>query len=226
MTLYGFTNKTNGDMRDNKRLIEYIKIQNPDVLTVVRPRQVHGDTIAVYEESPHKDNPTYSIADTDGVLTRKKNVALTIITADCVPIVYFDDNYKMIGASHQGWKGMLKRLPEKMIARMEELGSKKEDITVSMGPAINSCCYEIQEDRAIMFRNEFPQSNAIINNGNHFFLNLVHLAYEQLIDAGIKPANIRRKIQCTSCQEDVYYSFRKARNKVDFEEQAAYILQQ
>lgn len=224
MIRFGFTSRDNGDMRNTKRLIDYLHARYHGVKTIVRPVQVHGDTIAVYEGSPHKDDPTHVIYDTDGVITRKKDVALTIITADCIPIIFTDEVYQMIGASHQGWRGILARLPQKMVAKMEELGSKKADIRVVIGPGINSCCYEVKEERAIQFRSEFPLSKAIINNGNHFFLNLTQLVNEELVEVGISEPNITRSIACTSCQTDKFYSYRKAKNKADYEEQASYIL--
>lgn len=217
--------KADGDMRSAKRLSDTLQNKYKKLVTVVRPRQNHGVNIAVYEDSPKRDEPMFSIGETDGVITRKKNIALTILTADCVPILFFDEKFQMIGASHQGWRGMLLRMPQKMTAKMVELGCKYEDIRVAIGPSINACCYGVQQDRAVQFRSEFPRSKSIVNQGSYFFLSLTALAYEQLFEVGILAANIEHKIACTSCQTDQYYSYRKSADKVNFEEQASYIVQ-
>ncbi|MBI1862815.1 peptidoglycan editing factor PgeF [Candidatus Microgenomates bacterium] len=225
MVKYGFSKKIDGDMRDNMRMMKFLNGARPGIKAVVRPRQIHGDHIEFIDATAHTNDILQSFGETDGVITRAKNTALAIITADCVPAVYSDETTNMIGASHQGWKGALARLPQKMIQHFEKLGSSPKNIRVSIGPAINACCYEIHQDRAIMFRNEFPNTKAINNQGNHFFLNLTRLTYEQLRDAGVPDGNIEHTINCTSCQNDTYFSYRRAFDKSNFDEQLSYIVQ-
>lgn len=224
MITYTFTGRAEGDMRSHKHIIDHIHREISNLKMVVRPRQCHKDHIEVVEQIKPGET-MMSIADTDGVITRQKNVALTIITADCVPAVFYDESVGMIGASHQGWRGLMAKLPQKMVAEMVRLGAKPESIHVSIGPAINACCYEVHQDRAVQFRTAFPNSEAIIENGDHYFLNLTRLTYEQLVESGIPKQNIELKISCTSCQTDKYYSFRRATDKEYFEEQVSYIVQ-
>jgi YfiH family protein len=225
MISYGFTGRAEGDMRDNVRLIKYFKTQFPRIKAIVRPRQVHKDLIEIYDATAPTADIIQSFGDRDGVISRAKNTALTILTADCVPVVFADEQKGLIGASHQGWRGVLARLPQKMVRRMTEMGGRMEHITAAIGPSINACCYEVHQDRAILFRNEFPDSNAIINHGNHFFLNLTLLTYEQLTEAGITGDRIKHFINCTSCQTEKYFSFRKSEKKESFPEQISYVIQ-
>lgn len=224
MITYAFTGRAEGDMRSHKHILDHLHREFPHLKTVVRPRQCHKDHIEVVEQIKPGE-PMMSIAATDGVITRQKNVALTIITADCVPAIYYEESIGMIGASHQGWRGIVANLPQKMIAEMTRLGAKPESIHVAIGPSINACCYEVPQDRAVQFRSAFPHSDAIIEHGNTYFLNLTQLAYEQLIEAGVPKKNIRSKISCTSCQTDTYYSYRRSPDKEYFEEQVSYIIQ-
>ena len=51
----------------------------------------------------------------DGLITKKNGLALSILTADCAPILIYDKKTKMIGAIHAGWKGAYKKIVIKML---------------------------------------------------------------------------------------------------------------
>lgn len=224
MVTYGFTGRAEGDMRGHKALSDFLTSKYPRITTVARPRQVHGNRIEIIT-SHTSDERLISLAETDGIITGLANCALTIITADCVPLVFYDEKAQVIGASHQGWKGTLARLPELMIQKMLSLGCHPQDIRVSVGPSISSCCYEIPHDRAISFRKEFPTTDALYSHGSHISLNLAQLCHEQLLSTGVSLENISYTVSCTSCQLDKYYSYRRASDKEQFEEQLSYIVQ-
>ena len=51
----------------------------------------------------------------DGLVTNVKNIAIGILTADCVPILFCDQKKNIIGAAHAGWRGAYKKIGKKMI---------------------------------------------------------------------------------------------------------------
>jgi len=89
--------------------------------------------------------------DADAMVTNKPNVALAVITADCVPVLFADKQAKIIGAAHSGWKGTLEGVLESTVNAMKELGADPANIEAAIGPCIAFSSYEVQED----FRAEF-----------------------------------------------------------------------
>ena len=90
----------------------------------------------------------------DGLVTQKKNLAISILTADCAPILIYDSKTKMIGAVHAGWKGAYKKIMIKILGYFLSKGSKKKNIIVIIGPCIAQENYEIKNDFLRKFINQ------------------------------------------------------------------------
>ena len=82
----------------------------------------------------------------DAIITNLMNVPIAVLTADCVPILVFDNHRKMIAAIHAGWKGAFKGIVSKVIKFMIKKGSKTKNITAVIGPAISVKNYEVKKD--------------------------------------------------------------------------------
>lgn len=195
----GFGTKQLGDGRDRNLLNNYFKDK-----VLVTPRQSHSNTLVEY-----KSGDELSPNNCDGVITKEKNVILTVITADCLPIMYHDEVASIIGISHQGWKGTLEHLPSVVIQKMIEIGSTVENIHCIFGPAINDCCYEFYEDRLKNFQNEFKSDFIFRKKDHNYFLNLYKANYISLQNIGILPQNISYFPFCTSCDSYKFYSYKR-----------------
>ena len=96
------------------------------------------------------------IKEIDGLVTNVKNVPIITFYADCVPLMFYDPLHKVIAMAHSGWKGTVGRIGAKMVAFMgTEYGSKQEDIICAIAPSICQDCYEVSEDVAVQFIEEF-----------------------------------------------------------------------
>jgi len=167
-------------------------------------KQIHSDKIVCFNYLNKQEEG-------DGMYTNDKHVVITVQTADCVPIIYADKKKKIIGISHQGWKGTQLRLTQKMIRQFLNLNSMIKDLRVAIGPSIGSCCYNIDEERLKIFKVEFasyPQSVFDIHLDKPF-LNLSYLNYLQLIEMGLNKEQIDFFPFCTKCHEKHFYSFRR-----------------
>jgi len=87
----------------------------------------------------------------DAVITNQKNLPIAILTADCVPILIYDHQKKIIAAIHSGWKGAYKGIVDRVIKFMLKKGSRPQNITAVIGPSISLDNYEVQND----FKNKF-----------------------------------------------------------------------
>ncbi|QQG44821.1 MAG: peptidoglycan editing factor PgeF [Candidatus Roizmanbacteria bacterium] len=211
----GFSSKELGDGTQVENIFRFLEKNNIDYKKVVKLDQIHSSNIEFFINAPSsptsKNTRFEKIEDTDGVITEDEGVFITVQTADCIPLILVDKKIGIIGVSHQGWRGLLKRLPIKMVQKMVEMGSQVKDVVASIGPAIGVCCYEIGEDYYHDFQEEFESYvNKIFKvKGGKFYLNLNLLTFLLLIDAGVKKENIDFFPFCTKCQKDKFYSFRR-----------------
>ena len=95
----------------------------------------------------------------DGLITNKKNLGLVVQTADCMPVIFSDDN--KIGVLHIGWKGLENKIFHKTIPKFN-----LSKLKVSIGPHAQKCCYEVKEDL------ELKLNNYCVRKGKKIYLDL------------------------------------------------------
>ena len=150
-------------------------------------------------------------SDVDGLITNIPGIVLATYYADCVPLYILDPVNKAIGLSHSGWKGTVNRIGENTLKLMNEnYGTNPKDVICCIGPSICQDCYEISEDVANEFINEFGKNNKILyNKGNgKYQLNLLESVKQVFLDAGVEYDNIYTTDICTCCNKDELFSHR------------------
>ena len=150
--------------------------------------------------------------DVDGLITNEPGVILSTFYADCVPLYFVDPVHKAIGLSHSGWRGTVGRMGQKTLEAMEKAyGTKPEDVYAAVGPSICQECYEISEDVAEHFYEEFKGhgDEILINKGNgKYQLDLWKTNEIVLLEAGIKPEHLAVTNVCTCCNSKELFSHR------------------
>ena len=124
----------------------------------------------------------------DAIITNKSNTPIAVLTADCAPILMFDNNNKIIAAIHAGWKGAYKGIVKKVLNFMIKKGSSVDDITAVIGPCISLKSYEVKQDFIEKFIKKDAKTKVFfkrIKNKNYFSLN-EYIAYQ------LKILNIKR----------------------------------
>ncbi len=185
-----------------------LEAQYPTMHFVVA-NQTHSANVQVVQsdQSYGWQNPSDAIKDCDALLTNQKGVMLTILTADCVPILLFDPIHLVIGAVHAGWRGTQEQIVRKSIEKMQEVfGSDPKDIIAGIAPAIGRCCYEVNKEVAKHF---FDDPHAMDQQGEKYMLDLPYINSQQLLQAGVNKKNIERSNICTACEVENYFSYRK-----------------
>ena len=127
----------------------------------------------------------------DAIITNQKNFPIAVLTADCAPILIYDDKVKMIAAIHAGWKGAIKGIITKVIKFMITKGCKLENITAAIGPSISQKNYEVKDD----FKKKFIQKdkkNYIFfkNKKNRLYFDLTKYIYTSLKTIKVKNIDI------------------------------------
>ncbi len=104
--------------------------------------QVHGIEVAIVEQPwAAGDGPR-----ADALATRRRDVALGIVTADCAPVLLADTRAGVIGAAHAGWRGAVAGVLEATVAAMRRLGADPARIAAVVGPCIGQESYEVAAD--------------------------------------------------------------------------------
>lgn len=182
--------------------------------------QVHGNNIEIVtldQKGKGRESLHDSIQKTDGIVTNIPGILLTSYYADCVPLYFFDPTNNVIGLAHAGWRGTMLHIGSKMIDTMKQnFNSKVENIMVAIGPAIDKCCYEVDENviKPLTSSLSLIPKEAIFDKRNgHFDLDLKKINQQILIEAGILPENIEMSSLCTGCNTNIFFSHRKEKGQ-------------
>ncbi len=193
----------------DQKIFLTIKSKWPFVKILIVPKQIHSNKVKVlYKKDVQNAGNILRIKNFDGVLTELPNIAVGILTADCLPVLLSDG--KLVGAYHAGWKGSLKNIAKETIKKFEEIGGRIKKLKVALGPSTGECCYYVNKKRAELFSQAFPDwSNKILSKREgKIYLNLPLLNYLQLIREGVRRENIDFHLFCTSCDQR-FFSFRR-----------------
>lgn len=173
---------------------------------LVIPRQTHSDRVAVIDSVPVSGETVEGI---DALVTKMRDVALCINTADCVPVLLHDSEAGVAAAAHCGWRGTVNDLLPKTLAAMERLGAHPKNIRAYMGPSICRDCFEVGEDVASVFREVFPQEEGIVIDGaGKPHVDLGRAIACRLMRGGVRMENISEPSECSRCNPQRFFSAR------------------
>ena len=173
---------------------------------LVLAQQIHGNKIKVVGDT----DKGKTISGVDGLMTNMPGVILSVRTADCLPVIFCDPKAKIIGICHAGWRGVLSRLPQKMVDQMIRKGGLPENLLVGIGPHICGQCYSVEKARSQRFLAEFGKLEGMVQPGKKTdFLDLAVPSTVQLIHSGVLEKNIEFGHLCTSCHNKEFFSYRK-----------------
>ena len=148
----------------------------------------------------------------DAIVSEVKNIGISILTADCAPILFYDPQKKIIGCAHSGWKGALSGIIKNTVNKFSELNSNINDLIAVIGPCINKKNYEVKKD----FFDKFIKKNK--NNeiffkeidNEKFIFDLRGFINQEIWNSGIK--NIENIEMDTFSREDFFYSYRRSQH--------------
>ena len=92
--------------------------------------------------------------DADAMLTNNCELALCVLTADCAPILVYENDKKIIGCIHAGWKGAVSGVIDNTLNKIIEMGGNTKKLDVCIGPCIAQESYEVKNDFYSKFNKE------------------------------------------------------------------------
>jgi polyphenol oxidase len=172
------------------------------------PSQVHG-TVIVNVQS---DSERQSLQNTDALITNNPGVCISVMSADCVPILLYDKANRAIAAVHSGWRGTVARILEKTLHRMrEEFGTRGENIVAGIGPSVSQDSYEVGEEVISEVTRAFGADSGLLISQppNKAKLDLWQANRLQLLEFGVPASSIEISDLCTVRENDHFFSARK-----------------
>ena len=183
----------------------------PDRLAGVN--QVHSADVVVITD-PDRINAADQ-PDADALVTALPGVALSVLTADCQPVLFADAQAGVIGAAHAGWKGALSGVLEATVDAMRGLGATQ--IRAVIGPSISQRAYEVGWDFMENFTAEDPEYQRFFSNGPNDkpMFDLPGFGLSRLRAAGVEAAWIGH---CTYSDPERFFSYRRTthQNEPDY----------
>ncbi len=212
----GFSRKdTRSNIFKNYDLLCEATGMKPDSLVLTN--QVHGTTVCMVNQNDNGKgfSRETDIKGVDGLLTITPGVTLVTFHADCVPVFLFEPGIKAAALLHSGWRGTLSNIVSSAMNKMKELpGFDAGSLVAVLGPSIDYCCFEVDEDVCSLFRERYDNSAYYKQTHNKkCHVDLKGIIAKQLKEEGLADKNIHNCGICTKCRNDLFFSFRGDQGK-------------
>lgn len=157
-----------------------------------------------------------AIDDVDALYSYDKDIVIGVFTADCVPVLFYDERTQLIGAIHSGWKGTVQNVVSNTFAQIkaENTALYMGSVKAILGPSISQASFEVDADvadqfRALGYADKYIQWDEA--RGKYFVDNQATVA-EQLKRVGFLEENISLSSQDTLQMTDGF-SYRQDKTK-------------
>lgn len=186
--------------------------------SIIQPHQTHGSRVAVISENfSSLDFAARAelLEGTDALITNLPNIVIGVNTADCVPVLFYAPSKSIIGVAHAGWRGTASRIVQNVVNEMMKLGASLSEIEAGIGVAISMENYEVGNEvvEALIGANIPIETCSMINsNTNKYHVDLREANRQILLQAGLKPENIKKNSDCTFANSNFYSARRDTIN--------------
>ena len=183
------------------RIAGRLKVPAERLVTVY---QIHSPEVVVADEPWRPGDAPQA----DALVTDRPGLALGILTADCVPVLFADPAAGIIGAAHAGWKGARGGVLASTVAAMSRLGARPERMVAAIGPCIAQDSYEVGPEFPGQFEGDEAAFFKPSARPGHFLFDLGGLVEKRLADEGI--GVVSRCAADTAAEEERFFSYRRA----------------
>ena len=193
---------------NRKKICEIIGLKYENLII---PEQKHTDNIKIVSSADD------DVSNCDGLITEVPELVLMLLFADCVPVIIYAPDKKVISVVHAGWRGTAKSIVKKTVNILDtEFNADIKKIKAVIAPSIGQCCYpvskEVSDELKITITKDCDNIFARnMDNINIVNVDLKKLNARQLEEAGV--INIDKSDNCTCCMNSVFYSYRAENGK-------------
>jgi len=199
-------------VRENRR--RFAAAVGVDVDDIVSAEQVHGTGVAKVDWS----NAGQRMAGSDGLITDEIGLPLSLVFADCAPVLLYDPRHHALGASHSGWRGTVNGMPTATLWAMQAaFDTDPADVLAAIGPSIGPQSYEVGAEVLAMAHAKLPRADRLFHYPNgperNPYFDLWQAISGQLIDAGVPEAQVEISGVDTARTTDDFFSHRAERGR-------------
>ena len=176
----GSNDKQSSVKKNLQKVRKKISIKAKNIYLV---SQFHSNKFVYIDETYKKKKKPKA----DAIITNQKFLPIAVLTADCAPILIYDDKIKMVAAIHAGWRGAFKGIINKVVNFMIKKGCKTENMTAVIGPSISSKNYEVKEDFKKKFIKKDKKNSLFFRSGKK----KLYFDLTKFIHSSLKVINIK-----------------------------------
>ena len=181
---------------------------------IVWMNQTHSNTVLYVNSSDAKGNDVFSDTDktslgveADGIVTDDKNVALAVLTADCLPLILVSEDREFCAAIHCGWRGIYSGIIDNAVKLIREKNSSR--LYAFIGPHISQNSYEVGEELLTKFISVLGEDakDAFIKKGGSKYL----CSLEKLVKLNLNKLSVSKVESChiDTFTDKSYFSYRR-----------------
>ena len=163
--------------------------------------QIHSAT-AVEAGGDHRQEGDAIVCDRPGPI-------LSILTADCAPVLLADPEAGVVAAAHAGWRGAVAGIIPSTLEAMARLGAGSGSIRAVVGPAIQQSSYQVGEDLRDAVLAAAPGAESFFASDpepGRYRFDLPGYVLSQLEAAGVSAVAMSEDTYC----DDRFFSHRRA----------------
>lgn len=166
---------------NRRRALEAFGAGPGDLVTV---HQVHGADVATVDGA---DAGTGAVGRFDAMVTNDPEPVLAVLAADCVPVLAFDPEARVLGVAHAGWRGLAAGVLGATVRAMARIGAQPRRIVAGLGPSVGMDRYEVGGEvvEALEASVHDAPTGALQRDGGRAHVNLAAYAAAQLAEAGV-----------------------------------------
>jgi polyphenol oxidase len=207
--VYGYFGNESNTVRINNLYSDHLFLQLKNKLekehkidSLFFLKQTHSADVFVINHSYSPQSPLDIFQHTgDAIITNKHNCAIGVVTADCLPVILYDEKNEVVGVIHAGWKGLSAHVITATIQKMQnEFQTNASNLQAYLGPSAGVCCYEVQNDFLAHFPSSVFEKNIIEKRNEKLFFNQKRTALLELLDNQLRLTAINESHHvCTLC---------------------------
>ena len=174
--------------------------------SLITLNQKHSDQVIYFKNERSVKNKLTG----DAMVSEVKNIGISILTADCAPVLFYDPNKKIIGCAHSGWKGALKGIIKNTVKKFNELNSNNRDLIAVIGPCIKKEHYEVNIDFFEKFIAQNGKNESFFEkiDKNKYIFDLRGFINKEISNLNIP--NIENITMDTFSEKKFFYSYRRS----------------
>jgi len=168
--------------------------------------QVHSNIVVNINELVDVKTTATGVIQADASVSRRKGEVCVVMTADCLPVFFCNQNGTEVAVAHAGWRGLHAGIISNTIKAMF---SSPDEILVSLGPAIGPQAFEVGNEvfEAFVTKNSLNSSAFVATTKGHYLCDIYQLARIELQALGVN--KIAGENYCTYSEDQRFYSFRR-----------------